>query len=602
MKLRTFFRERLVSLFGLIAFSALSVALFLSIYISNSYLNEELLKSTQESNATLTKIFSNVIYPDIQADLVKIEQNMNAGSDYSSYYHSINNRIRTFVQDTDILKIKVLSVTGLTIYSTDSEQLGSDYSQNAAFQKALKGKLSSELTLREKFSTISGEVFNRYLISSYVPIKIDGKIIAIAELYSDRSSSIKRSEEVLENLLKSLPEIFILVFILLLLSVRYLDSKRREQNRKLDKANNAKSEFLAIMSHEIRTPLNGVIATLSMVEKSSLSGENKELIETAMHSSELLTVVINDILDYSKIEANKLELHEKPFAIGSLMKQIEHSYRPMIEDKGLKFIVKTSNMPHQNFVGDVLRIKQILNNYLNNAFKFTSQGSIELKCEALDEKTIKFSVLDTGIGINSEGINKLFNKFQQIESGSQRSFTGTGLGLSICKNLAELMNGSVGVDSLPGQGSTFWVEIKLKPTQETIDEESKSELTNHIELSKDIKILVVEDNPVNQLIVQKLLKAYGIAFEAVNNGQECLEYFETQTADLVLMDCQMPVMDGFVATENLRQKGYQLPVIALTANAQESDKKACLEAGMNDFLSKPFKKDALIEILERYLT
>lgn len=601
MKLRTFFRERLVFMFGVIAFSALSTALFLSIYVSNSYLSEELLKSTQESNATLTKIFTNVVYPDIQSNLLKIEQNMSTGKDYSQYYQSINERIHTFVKDTDILKIKVLSITGLTIYSTEPQQLGSDYSKNSAFQQALKGKLSSELTFREKFSTISEKVFNRHLISSYVPITIDGNIIAIAELYSDRSSSIKRSDEVLKSLLKSLPIIFISVFILLFLSVRYFDSKRREQNRKLDKANNAKSEFLAIMSHEIRTPLNGVIATLSMIEKSSLSAENKELIDTAMHSSELLTVVINDILDYSKIEANKLELQEKPFSLQSLMKQVDHSYRPMIEGKGLKFIVKTSKMPHHNYIGDAIRIKQILNNYLNNAFKFTSHGSIELLCEVLEGNTLKFSVKDSGIGIDAQGIDKLFNKFQQIESGSQRSFNGTGLGLSICKSLAELMNGSVGVNSTPRKGSTFYVEIQLQKTEQRIDENATSESNHHIELPKNIKILIVEDNPVNQLIVQKLLKAFGVAFESVNNGQECLEYFETKTANLILMDCQMPVMDGYTATENLRKQGYQLPIIALTANAQESDKQACIHAGMDDFLSKPFKKDALVELLERHL-
>lgn len=599
--LRNFFRKRLVFLFGLIAFSALSIALFLSIYISNSHLNKELLKSTQESNATLTRIFTNEIYPEIQSKLAKIEQNMQSDSEYQHHYESINNRIRTFVQDTDILKIKVLSTNGLTIYSTDPKQLEADYSQNIAFKKALKGELSSELTLREKFSTISGQVFDRHLISSYVPVTINGEITAVIELYSDRSSSIKRSEEVLQNLLKSLPIIFILVFALLLQSVRYLDSKRREQNRKLDKANNAKSEFLATMSHEIRTPLNGVIATLSMIDKSTLSDENKELIDTAMHSSELLTVVINDILDYSKIEANKLELQAKPFSIQTLIKQIEHSYRPMIEDKGLKFIVQTTTLPNQNFIGDAIRIKQILNNYLNNAFKFTSEGSIKLNYEALSADTLKFSVTDTGIGIDAKGVEKLFNKFSQIESGSQRSFTGTGLGLSICKNLAELMNGSVGVDSIPGKGSTFWVKIQLHPTQQSIDETQTTANKSDIKLSKKSKVLIVEDNPVNQLIVQKLLKAFGIDYETANNGQECLEYFKNHTADLVLMDCQMPVMNGFIATEELRKQSQKLPIIALTANAQESDKQACLQAGMDDFLSKPFKKDALMEILEKHL-
>ncbi len=368
-------------------------------------------------------------------------------------------------------------------------------------------------------------------------------------------------------------------------------------------ASKAKSEFLAVMSHEIRTPLNGMIGSLNLMDQQKLSAEDAEHLDTVRKSSSLLTTIINDILDYSKIEAGRFSLDSHVIDLEELVKEVEQFYRPIITEKGLLLDVKLLNITERYVKGDGIRIKQILNNYLNNALKFTSHGNIDLSLEQMPDGSYKFSVRDTGIGINPEDMHELFTDFSQVNSGANRSFGGTGLGLAISKRLAVLMGGEVGVDSEFGKGSCFWALLRPAPSsKEVYDQQNQTQQTSDIAKVKGMSasVLLVEDNKINQTVARKLLEKQGCKVTIANDGVEALNTLQVGHFDLILMDCQMPIMDGFEATRKIRQSGNDIPIIALTANAQNSDRDACLEAGMNDFLSKPFDPRSLYELIKRY--
>jgi len=368
-------------------------------------------------------------------------------------------------------------------------------------------------------------------------------------------------------------------------------------------ASKAKSEFLAVMSHEIRTPLNGMIGSLNLMDKKKLTPEDSEHLATVHQSSALLVTIINDILDYSKIEAGKFSLDQHVIDLEQLATEVGQFYRPIMAEKGLLMDVQLNNISNRYVKGDAIRIKQILNNYLNNALKFTSQGYIHLQLEQTGESDYIFRVIDTGIGINPSDIQNLFKDFSQVNTGATRSFGGTGLGLAISKRLAVLMGGNVGVESEFGKGSCFWATLKLEPeTQAAHKLQNQSQETSDENVLEGVtaKVLLVEDNKVNQMVARKLLEKRNCIVTIANNGVEALDALQVDEFDIVLMDCQMPVMDGFEATRQIRASGNSVPVIALTANAQTSDRDACLEAGMNDFLSKPFDPRVLYQIISRY--
>jgi signal transduction histidine kinase/CheY-like chemotaxis protein len=368
-------------------------------------------------------------------------------------------------------------------------------------------------------------------------------------------------------------------------------------------ASKAKSEFLAVMSHEIRTPLNGMIGSLNLMDQKNLSEEDSEHLDTVRKSSGLLTTIINDILDYSKIEAGKFSLDNHIVDLKALLNETEQFYRPIVTEKGLLLDVKSDDIRDRYVKGDAIRIKQILNNYLNNALKFTTQGNIYLCVSQSESGEFKFTVQDTGIGINTEDMDDLFKDFSQVNTGSNRTFGGSGLGLAISKRLAVLMGGDVGVESEFGKGSCFWAGLPLKlATKEEFDQQNRHEQVSDENALEGItaKVLLVEDNKVNQMVARKLLEKQGCIVTIANHGVEALDALQKGEFHLVLMDCQMPVMDGFEATRKIRQSGNKIPIVALTANAQNTDRDACLEVGMNDFLSKPFDPRKLYQLISQY--
>lgn len=374
-------------------------------------------------------------------------------------------------------------------------------------------------------------------------------------------------------------------------------------------ANLSKSAFLANMSHEIRTPLNGILGMADLIRRDGLQPQQRERMDTLESSSKHLLNIINAILDLSKIEAGKFELEQQPLQIETLVNNVAAMIEPRIHAKNLELVIELDDFP-ETLIGDATRLQQALLNYLGNALKFTEKGQIKLRVQRLqhdqDSLLIRFLVGDSGIGIADSALEKIFMAFEQADNTSTRQYGGTGLGLAITKKIAELMGGSAGDSSSPGQGSEFWFSARLPlglaATPQQIDSTVNAESRLQQEFA-GYRVLLAEDEPVNREIAIIQLEDVGLDVTAANDGQATVELAQQQRFDVILMDMQMPHLNGLEAAAKIRQiDGYaDTPIIAMTANAFAEDRQKCYAAGMNDFIAKPASRDNLFRTLLTWL-
>ena len=420
-----------------------------------------------------------------------------------------------------------------------------------------------------------------------------------------------------------LPSVLASALVVALLVLVWQISRARQGRRAAIKASSVRSEFLANVSHEIRTPLNGVLGMAELLAGTRLDQNQREMINVIRSSSECLLAIINDILDYSRIEAAEMTIEEVSFDLHAAIGNVRTLFEPRAAAKGLKLQVKMAPEVPRKVCGDPLRLGQILINLVGNGLKFTETGSVRLEVKLAGEQsdgvTLLCRVIDTGIGIDTSTAAKLFAPFTQADSSARRRYGGTGLGLAISHRLLSLLGGSIGVESRPGKGSTFWFLLPLKvaaeeETAQGVDDvvagaASRPPVAGPLPPSVPAcgrRVLIVEDNPINQIVALRAVTGLGYEAELAPGGEEALAAFARDRFDAILMDCQMPGMDGYQVAAEMRRlealatAAKPTPIIAMTANVIEGDQQKCVQAGMNDYLSKPMRLAPLARTLERW--
>jgi signal transduction histidine kinase/ActR/RegA family two-component response regulator len=368
-----------------------------------------------------------------------------------------------------------------------------------------------------------------------------------------------------------------------------------------------RARFLANMSHEIRTPLNGLLGLSQILSESRLDAEQSEICGTMQQSGEHLRRIVDDILDYSKAIAGRMELERIPFNLHALVTEITRGTRPLADQKSINFEVFVAPDVPAWVEGDPVRLRQILLNLLGNSVKFTSTGGVRLEVIAVPSQSlIQFAVEDSGIGIAPENLNLLFQDFTQLDNSTKRRFGGTGLGLAITRRLVQLMSGSIEVDSHWREGTRFLVRLPLHPVPRPASDSFRAPLAGNLAdfAGSGVRVLVAEDNPVNRRIARAMLEKAGVTVDLAENGAQAVRMHAEQPYHLILMDCNMPEMDGYEATEAIRKmldpSRNAVPIIALTANAFPEDRERCLVAGMSGHMAKPVRKESLLAILSQF--
>jgi signal transduction histidine kinase/CheY-like chemotaxis protein len=379
-----------------------------------------------------------------------------------------------------------------------------------------------------------------------------------------------------------------------------------ERSRDLAEADAAKTRFLATISHEVRTPLNGILGVNRMLLQALPAGRERELAEIVQAQGRSLLAIINDILDYSKIEAGRFVLEPADFSLRRVLNEAARAHREQAKGKGLRFVEEIDGAVPYRVHGDALRVRQVLDNLLVNAVKFTERGSVTLRARP-EGPAIRFEVQDTGIGLDAATLAGLFQPFTQADSSTTRKYGGTGLGLAIVKSLVEMMGGTLGATGERGKGATFWMVLPLGPPQEPAGPltpmEARTPIHGRLAIGSAGRALLAEDNAINRMVTVALLQEYGWSVEVATNGADAVAAFRRRAFDIVFLDCRMPELDGYGAARQMREHeagGRRTPILALTAHALASEAERCRDAGMDDCLTKPIGAALMATVLQRW--
>ena len=588
--------------------------------------------------AFLLVLIGIIIYSQINSQ--KNVKSLRQANENASATFEINNRLQELVYYTEAVEIAIkenAKNTSATAFSKNSfkdsiaaikESVG--FLKNQDFKNS-NTDYKNVVTLIEKKQVVIEEIINAnppynlaklevllpeaqndslFRTVNALQIKLENNLKATFEKTSAFSQSALNSSKILAILFILALAILGSMTIRRLMSQISFISKLKTEKERADKSAMVKEQFLANMSHEIRTPINAVVGFTGLLQKTLLDADQKQFVNLIQHSGQNLLAVVNDILDISKIEAGMMRITKQPFNLNEVCNSIKMMFEHKIEDKKLLLKFEYDNNIPEIIIGDDERLKQVLINLLNNAIKFTQHGSITLQVKLLktdnDNIKVQFAVSDTGIGIAADKIATIFERFEQAENNTARQFGGTGLGLSIVEKIVRLQNGEVSIKSELNVGTTFIVELDYNVA--TAADFEKQANINFMELDnskvnfENFQILVAEDNKINQTLIKYILKQWKVNFDIAENGNEALSKMKEKVYDLILMDIQMPHMDGYQTSTIIRNElKLNIPIIAMTAHVMPTEKQKCINVGMNDYLSKPIDEKFLLEMLQKYL-
>ncbi len=660
----------ITSLLSIVAAAIVLGAFYRHIAVGN------LLQMGERNNLALTGALSNALWSEY-ALLASGKSGSADMEQRGEHLARLHQAVLAHTRGLSVIKIKIYSMNGNTVYSSDPKQIGESKSTNAGFRSAAGGGVASELTHRDTFSAFEQTLENRDVLSSYIPVRRGngGEVAAVFEIYDDVTPLLAQVSRTQTQIVAGLGLVLTSLFGILFLIVRHANNilfrqhaesqrhesqleaardaleqrvrdrtadlenantalneeirerKQTEQHlieamRIADEASRAKSQFLANMSHEVRTPLNGVVGMTELLQiRGTLDNDQKRYVQTIRESTHALIHIVDDILDISKIEAGKLELDIVDYDLPELIGAVMDLHEPNARVKGLTVIRPDCADLPKHVRGDAGRLRQVLSHLLGNAVKFTAEGRIAVRVntEPCDNQErsgrhlqVRFEVSDTGMGVSESVQRRLFQPFVQGDESYARHYGGTGLGLAISKKLLERMGGGIGIVSHGGHGATFWFTLRvewLKPLA-LVNPAGPREGRTDIQ-PECARVLIAEDDLVNQLVAAEIVRSYGYLPVVVPNGTAVLEALAAERFDAILMDCHMPGMDGFEATAEIRRREAtrasshaetpsRIPIIAFTANAMRGARERCLEAGMDDYIAKPLSTERLRDVLAHW--
>ncbi len=644
----------MVRRFAAIAFVLIALALGAIVLAANRFAESAVVRAGTHSAEVVAQAFTNSVWPQIRGDVLGQADASAETLRTRPQTRTIDGFLRGFLAGTDLVKVKLYDLRGRAIYSSEFADIGQDKTAQPPYEDARRGIVGSALAFREQMNGYDGPRRNVYILGTYVPIRAaDGTIEGVLEFYADQTEVVAESRMRLLVLGAALTPILLVLYGALCILVWRADRVQRRQTAELaalaeqrraiaerlgqeqqelvaanrsketllaelghaksqaEAASQAKSSFLATMSHEIRTPMNGVVAMIDLLAKTPLDAAQKRYVEIVSRSADILLAVVNDVLDYSKLEAGAMRVESTACDVRQIVDQLVALMSGAAAGKNIGVTATFApDLPAQVRT-DPARLRQILLNLLGNAVKFTDHGAVAIAVDAKPTENGRFdlaiAVADTGIGIPAEMLPSLFNRFSQADGSLTRRYGGSGLGLAIARQLARTMGGDIDVASTQGQGSTFTLRLPVDPIRQPTAEVqfdvpvATTDLLAGPAAGPKLDVLAAEDNEVNRTVIKYLLASLGHTVTFAADGAEALVLWRQHDFDLILMDIQMPEVDGVTATRHIRAATgakARIPIVALTAHAMDTERAEYLAAGMDAVITKPIKMGDLRAALE----